>query len=397
VPKKFPKLCHHRKSGRAYVTIDGRQRYLGAWGSQEAEHGYAQLIARLAATATQPDAPQRVGEPVTLQKVVAEYLKYARGHYADANGSPSSAYATAVRTLQVPVELFGDRPADQFDPRAMRATMEQWVAKGWVRASINKSLGVVKRAFRWAAAEGWVDPATHQRLMTVEGLRAGRTVARDNPKVMPADLAAVNRAIEVMRPAIAAITRLMLHSGARCDELCKLRPADLDRSQAVWTFAPARHKGTWRGKGRTIFLGAVCREALAPYLAKCPTPESYLFCPRREEAERNAERSASRVTPKWASHMRRNETKRAKAKRAPLGDRYTTASVRQAMKRACKKLGIPEFKPHQLRHLAATLIRAEFGIEHARAMLGQSFAGMTEVYSREVDRQLATEAAAKMG
>jgi len=49
-----------------------------------------------------------------------------------------------------------------------------------------------------------------------------------------------------------------------------------------------------------------------------------------------------------------------------------------------------------LRHLAATNLRREFGIEIARAVLGHSKVDMTEVYA-EMDAAKAKDAMSKLG
>lgn len=136
---------------------------------------------------------------------------------------------------------------------------------------------------------------------------------------------------------------------------------------------------------------------LAPYLMKAGGPEEFLFSPRREEEERNARRSEERKTPKYASHMERNESKRPKKPKRPPGKRYHTPSVRRCIARACEKAGVPNFTPHRLRHLAGTLIRAEFGVDVARAMLGHSLASVTVIYTAEADKELAMKAARKLG
>jgi integrase len=146
-----------------------------------------------------------------------------------------------------------------------------------------------------------------------------------------------------------------------------------------------------------ILLGRRGQEVLAPWLLKAGSPDAYVFSPARAEAERNAARSENRVTPRWPSHLKRNERKRAGVRRRRPGDRYTTRSVRQAIERACEKAGVPAFRPHQVRHLAGTEVRAELGPEVARAVLGHSLVAMTEHYSREVDRKLAMKAIEKFG
>jgi integrase len=65
---------------------------------------------------------------------------------------------------------------------------------------------------------------------------------------------------------------------------------------------------------------------------------------------------------------------------------------------AARKAGInvPDFYPHQLRHTAATRIRKEFGLDAARAALGQRNIQMTDEYA-ELDKGLAARAAMKCG
>src|SRR6185312_11128338 len=110
-----------------------------------------------------------------------------------------------------------------------------------------------------------------------------------------------------MAPAVAALVRLQIHSAARAGELVRLRAADIDRSDPdVWLFAPAGHKGSWRGKARTIYFGAKCRAVLAPFLLKAGGPDEFLFTTGRK----------------------------------PRGP-YTTEHYRRVIKRACEKAGVP--------------------------------------------------------
>jgi site-specific recombinase XerC len=52
--------------------------------------------------------------------------------------------------------------------------------------------------------------------------------------------------------------------------------------------------------------------------------------------------------------------------------------------------------PNQLRHAAATRIRAAYGIEAARIMLGHASAVTSEIYA-ETDQEKAREIAARLG
>lgn len=233
--------------------------------------------------------------------------------------------------------------------------------------------------FRWAVGEELIPAAVFDALAAVEGLRAGRTDAPDRAPVKPAVMADVEQVLPFLPETVRALVLVQLHSGARAGELVKVRVGDIDRTDPeAWTYRPATHKGTWRGKGRTIYFGQRCREALAPLLLKAGGPEAYIFSPDRSEATRNANRSAERQTPKFPSHMQRNETKRVgKARKRRPGDRYTTGTFRRAIERACDAAGVPRFTPHRLRHLAATRVRAELGVDTARALLGHSLAAVT--------------------
>ena len=52
-----------------------------------------------------------------------------------------------------------------------------------------------------------------------------------------------------------------------------------------------------------------------------------------------------------------------------------------AIMRACKKAGVPEWSPLQLRHTAATAIRARYGLEAAKAILGHSRVETSQIYA----------------
>ena len=54
---KAPKYCLHKPSGRAYIRIRGRVRYIGEHGTQESLETYGRLVAEIAA---QPDVSATV-------------------------------------------------------------------------------------------------------------------------------------------------------------------------------------------------------------------------------------------------------------------------------------------------------------------------------------------------
>jgi integrase len=52
-----------------------------------------------------------------------------------------------------------------------------------------------------------------------------------------------------------------------------------------------------------------------------------------------------------------------------------------ALRRACRIAGVPGWKPLQLRHTAARLIRSRYGLEAAQTVLGHAKADVMQVYA----------------
>jgi integrase len=81
---------------------------------------------------------------------------------------------------------------------------------------------------------------------------------------------------------------------------------------------------------------------------------------------------------------------------AAPGARYTPVSYARAVARACRKAGVPAWKPNQLRHAVGTEVRKVYGLEGAQVVLGHSKADVTQVYA-ERDHDLARRIAADLG
>jgi integrase len=181
-------------------------------------------------------------------------------------------------------------------------------------------------------------------------------------------------------------------TGARPEEVCLIRPCDVDTSGAVWFYRPESHKTEHHDLGRVVCIGPKGQDVLRPYLLRAK--DAHCFSPSESEGKRLAEVHEARVTP--IIHGNRPGTNRvSKPKRKP-GDRYTTASYRRAIHRACDKAKIDRWSPNRLRHSAATDIRRQFGLEAAQVALGHAGADVTQIYA-ERDLQKAAEVMAKVG
>jgi integrase len=184
------------------------------------------------------------------------------------------------------------------------------------------------------------------------------------------------------------MVQLHLASGMRPGEVFKMRLRDIDRTGEVWAYRPFTHKTKKRGKQRVVFLGPQAQQALAEHLAVegALGPDDYVFSPRRWTERQLAERTAKRTSRRQPSQLRRRP--KADPKRRP-GEKYTRWSYRQAIKRACKRAKVPHWTPLQVRHTTGTALRAKYGVEAAKTVLGHSRVETSQIYA---ERDLAKAA-----
>ncbi len=264
------------------------------------------------------------------------------------------------------------------------------IEAGLCRNEVNKRVRHVVRAFKWAVSEELVRPSVHHGLKAVDGLRRGRADVRESKPVKPVPDAFVDAIKPHVSRQVWAMVELQRRTGMRPGEVCSMRTADIDTSGKVWTYTPASHKTEHHGKERKIHLGPQAQEILRQWLR--PELAAYLFSPAEAMAERVVNKRAKRKTPVQPSQKNRAKKKPEKTP----GEVYDVASYRRAIAYGCKRADVPKWHPHQLRHNSATMLRKEFGLDTARAVLGHSSTAVTEVYA-ELDRDKAAEAMAKVG
>jgi len=147
-------------------------------------------------------------------------------------------------------------------------------------------------------------------------------------------------------------------------------------SSPVWTYRPASHKNKHRGLDRVIFLGPQAQEIIKPFLST--NLEAYLFSPRAYLEDLHRRRAEQRKTKRTPSELKRR--RKANPRRVPA-ECYNRRSYRVAIVRACRKAGVPEWSPLQLRHTAATRIRAKYGLEAVKAILGHTRVETSQLYA----------------
>ena len=434
-PISIPKLTLHKASGKAVVRLSGVDVYCGVFGTPEAKEKYDREIAEWLARGRSPDPARKPcngqGEPqpgVSVNEILLAFWRHAERHYRRPDGTATNEVKEYKQTFKLVGELYGLTPAAEFGPLALKALRQAMVTKRWCRGLVNQRVNRVRRAFKWAAGEELIPFEVYQRLTAVAGLQAGRTEVKESAPVEPVSDDVVEATFPYLNRQVRGLVEFQRLTGCRPGEACAVRRCDIDTGGTVWLYRPAHHKTAWRGKTRIIAIGpkaqSLLKEFFTPNLSDC------LFSPRRAVAELHAARTASRKTPRYASHMKRNAAKRTSSPARPPAEKYAVTAYEHAIVRGCDKafpapdpLGQREgetreewlgrlnedqrkelaawqsahrWAPNQLRHAFATHVRKAHGLEAAQVLLGHSRADVTQLYA-EKNEALATAIAAKIG
>jgi integrase len=354
----LPKYSVHRASGQARIKFQGKHVYLGPAGSKESHERYARFIASLtdAGTITPPadqiPAPLP-GQEVKLKEVCLRFHEHAKRYYRHPDGRETGEATTIRCCLQPAKTHFGEYLAVDFGPLALKELMRILVREGRSRVGINRTVNIIRRAIKWAVSEQMIPPSVHQALMSVDGLRRGRTPAREcEPIRAVSDDDIAKTLAECNSPMVHAMIRLGRATGMRPGEMVTMTRQAIETSDPeCWEYRPGRHKTSHHGKGRVVMLNAQAIEILRPWILRA---------------------GDERVFP------------------------IAVAGYRRTVNRAAERAGVPSWSPNAIRHRFATEARSKFGLDVAQVLLGHSNADVTQVYA-ETDLARARAAAKAIG
>ena len=411
----LPKYRKHKATGRAVVTLDGREFYLGAHGTKASKVEYDRLVSEWLANDRTLASVE--SHDFTVAELLLRYWNFAKNYYRK-DGKPTqeiSALKTALRPLR---ELYGKQPARDFGPLSLEAVRRKMITSGWSRTGINRAVSRIRRVFKWGVSKELIPVSVIQALATVDGLRKDRTEAPEGKPILPVEDEVVTATTEQLPETVGDMVLLQRLTGMRPGEVCIMRPMDIDQSGEVWLYRPSSHKTEHRGRNRVVPIGPQGQVILLRYLAR--DPEMFCFRPIDSEAKRRSEAHSQRKTPMSCGNRPGSSKKRRPKRRA--GGCYDVSTYGRAIHRACDKafphpkLGYAmrssftddekqelrewqkqhHWSPNQLRHSAASQIRSEYGLEEAQVILGHSSADVTQVYA-ERDLAKGIEVAKKIG
>ena len=421
-PPAYRQRCGY---DQAVVTLTdaatGKRRdyWLGPFGTPASREMYYRLLAEYEALGRRlpPKPSDAAGSGpgplgVTVSELCLEYWRcVARDHL------PKRAHAVRM-TLRLLRRMDGSTPVAEYGPRRLRLLRDAMVSgdpaaspprKPWCRSTVNDRVRIAVAVFRWGVTQETVPVAVADALGMVEPLRRGRSPARESRRIGPVDERLLEATMTELYGPVLAMVRLQLLTGARPGEIVALRGRDIARDgrSGLLVARPPQHKNTHRGVDRAIYFGPEAEAVVAPFL-KGRDPCAPLFSPREAEAERLARKHASRVTP--IGYGNRPGTNRSSAAKRALRDVYDAGSYRRAIWYACDRaFPVPPGKdpddwrrahrwhPNQLRHTAATRIRAAYGLEAAQLVLGHSSATITDAVYAERDETRVAEVLRHVG
>jgi integrase len=380
---EIPTYLYHRARDCGKARFDGVDVYFpGKFNSPESKELYRRTLAEWLATGRLPRQAEPDEEGTVNQLLLRCFEEFVVPRFVK-NGVPTSerrSYAVAFRPAR---ELFGMLLVSEFGPKCLIRCRQEWIRADYTRSRINGLAARLVRAFRWGVANAEVMESTWRTLTAVEPLWKGEG-GKESVKVLPVPEECVYGIARWVTPPVWIMIRLQLLTGARPGEICSMRtrdvfdrvpdsPAEMGRCRV---YIPDSHKTEHHGRSRLIFLGPQAWEILEPWLRPWD-PEAAVFSPREARAYFLARKSAESPT-----HRRTPRPKIENPKRAP-GRQYTVSTYNQAIAKACEQAGVPHWHPNQLRHTAATKLRAKYKLELARVILGHASAVTTETYAEK--------------
>jgi integrase len=383
-PSRIPSYRHHKPSGKAVVTIDGRDIYLGDHDTPASRDEYDRLIAEWLTRrrAGISYASDQTNSDLTVDELLAEYLIFAKTYYVS-GGKLTGEYENLKLAMKPLQALYGCEFVRDFGPLRLKAVRQAMIDSDLCRNQVNDRVNRIRRIFKWGVENQLVAPDILHALQAVSPLRRGRSTARESSPIRPVPEKHIEAVLKIAPPTVAAMIQVQWLTGMRPGELVIMRGCDIDMTGDDWLYRPVKHKTQHFGIERVIALGPKAQEILTGFLK--PDVQAFIFSPRDAMRQRYASRPTHRSKPN-----RERKTQRR------IRNFYTTNTYARAISYACDEAGVSKWSPNRLRHSAATRLRKEFGLDVAQAVLGHKTAEVTQVYA-ELDRGKAIEAMRRSG
>lgn len=104
-----PRYRLHKASGRAVVSLSGKDVYLGTFGSQQSRAEYDRIVAEWLANGRRlpgSDSNSVASQSLAVVELAAAYLQYAKVYYRK-NGQPTSSLIRVRVAIKLLKQLYG--------------------------------------------------------------------------------------------------------------------------------------------------------------------------------------------------------------------------------------------------------------------------------------------------
>lgn len=353
------------------VTLNGVDHYLGRHGTKISEREYDRLIGEWLVNGRQLKEDESTS--ISIAELCIDYTVRSKAYYRK-NGKLTKEFENVKCVMRELREVYGTMPATEFGPIRFKSFRERFVKRGLLRDTVNHYIRHVISAFQLAVENEKIPVEVHNALKAVGSLKKGRCEAKEGEKIPPVERNVVEATLPFLPEIVADMVRLQLLTGMRPQEVCLIRPSDVDQSRDVWAYTPMSHKNEHQDKSRVVYIGPNGQELLGSYLDR--PGESFCFSPVESASRQRKKRTENRKTPLSAGNAV-GKNRRPNPKRKP-SECYSTASYRRAIHRACQKAGVEQWSPNQLRKATATEIRNVCNLEAAQVILGHASKSTTE-------------------
>jgi len=120
-----------------------------------------------------------------MVRLLQAFWRHARTHYVDRDGQPSQeqiTFGTLIRRLR---NSYGATLANEFGPLKLKTFRQLLIQEGLARSNVNRQITRVRQMFKWAVGNELLPESVVSSLKCVDGLRFGKSQARESDPVKP--------------------------------------------------------------------------------------------------------------------------------------------------------------------------------------------------------------------
>lgn len=388
--KSAPKLCRHKAKNLGYSTDPRtkKQIYFGTWGHAQTIENYQ----RWASEFLKPEefSSTSIKDKATIGELLERYLVWSKRYYRVKGSTKVSTEFNCVRQACKEMVPWFDVPTKDFKPSDLITIRSKMVERDAVSqngqpsrkklrlTTVNAMVTRIRRMFKRGVEWELVPSDVYQALSCVQHLswRTAPELEEKQP-IKPVDFDLVRRAFPFMNEKFRLMLRVHMFTGMRTTEVCGMRWSELQPfNDKLYLYSPESHKTAHKGFTKAIYI-----------------PNS-LVEEMRQLSRIAANKKIDHVFLSWG----KGKAAGYKGPVQPSGYRTAIDRAQDRLARSNRFNNLPQVSRWtllQIRHSVGTLVREQFGLEGAQAVLGHATLDATQIYA-ERRNNLAIEIASQM-